>query len=69
MCIRDRAYTIDRQVGFQQVVETQIHLNPAQDEQMAALQPEDRAVQLQRMATGYRYVTYATPVPVSYTHL
>ena len=56
------AYTIDRQVGFQQVVETQIHLNPAQDEQMAAMQPEDRAVQLQRMAIGYRYVTYATPV-------
>jgi hypothetical protein len=58
------AFAIDRQVGFQQVVETQIHLNPSQESQMSSLAPEDRAVQLQRMAIGYRYVTYASPLLV-----
>lgn len=57
-------YAIDRQVGFQQVVETQIHLNPSQDEQMSAMAPEDRAVQMQRMVIGYRYVSYASPLLV-----
>jgi hypothetical protein len=53
---------IDRQVGFEQVVETQNHLNPAQQEQLSAMQPEDRAIQMQRMVTGYRYVSYAAPL-------
>jgi hypothetical protein len=56
------AFSIDRQVGFAQVVETQIHLNPTQDSQLSSLTPEDRAVQVQRMAIGYRYTAYAYPV-------
>jgi hypothetical protein len=55
-------YTIDRQVGFTQLVETQIRLNPSQESQMSSLTPDQRAVQLQRMAIGYRYTTYAYPV-------
>jgi hypothetical protein len=55
-------YAIERQVGFTQLVETQIHLNPSQDAQMSSLTPDQRAVQLQRMAIGYRYTTYAYPV-------
>jgi hypothetical protein len=58
------AFAIDRQVGFDQVVETQIHLNPSQEQQISSLAPEDRAVQMQRMIAGYRYVTYATPLLV-----
>src|ERR1700728_3821087 len=50
------AFAIDRQVGFQQVVETQIHLNPSQENQMSSMAPEDRALQMQRMTVGYRYV-------------
>lgn len=58
------AFTIDHQVGFEQVVETQIHLNPSQENQMSSMAPEDRALQMQRMTVGYRYVTYASPLLV-----
>jgi hypothetical protein len=56
------AYTIDRKVGFEQVVETQIHLSPSQESQMASLPPDARALQLHRMAIGYKYATYASPI-------
>ena len=56
------SYTIDHKVGWPQVVETQVHLNPAQESQMSSLSAEDRALQMQRMTTGYRYVSYAYPI-------
>ena len=56
------AYTIDHKVGFAQVAETQVHLSPSQEEQLSSLTPEDRALQMQRRATGTRYITYGFPL-------
>jgi hypothetical protein len=56
------AYTIDRQVGYERVVQNVLHETPKQEEQMASLKPEDRAARLNGMAKGYRYTSYASPV-------
>ena len=56
------AFTIDRQVGFERVVENQIQLSPKQEEAMASLTPEQRASRMTGMVAGYRYSTYASPV-------
>jgi hypothetical protein len=58
------AFTIDRKVGFEQLVETQMHLNPSQEEQLSSLPPEVRTAQMQKIAVGYRYFTYASPLLV-----
>jgi len=55
-------YSIDRKVGWDQVVETQIQLNPSQQSQMSSLDPAARTLQMQRMVLGYRYVSYAFPL-------
>ena len=54
--------TIDRKVGFERVVENQIHASPRQEEQLATLSPEVRARQMRGMTTGYRYTSFASPV-------
>jgi len=56
------SFTIEHKVGWEQVVETQIHMNPAQQAQMAELTPEVQAQQMHRMVLGYRYASYAYPV-------
>jgi hypothetical protein len=56
------AYTIDRQVGFVQVAETQVHLSPSQEEQLSSLTPADRADQMQKRAAFTRYFTYGFPL-------
>ncbi|GAC1418703.1 MAG: hypothetical protein NVSMB62_10710 [Acidobacteriaceae bacterium] len=58
------AFSIDRKVGFEQVVENQIHLNPSQESQLNALEPPERAARLRSMAAGYRYTSYAYPLVV-----
>ena len=55
-------FTIDKQVGFDRVVENTIHSSPKQEEQLSGLPPDQRAVRLKAMATGYRYTSYASPV-------
>jgi hypothetical protein len=55
-------FTIDRQVGFERVVENIIHESPKQEEQMASLTPEQRATRLKGMAAGYRYTSYGSPI-------
>jgi hypothetical protein len=55
-------FTIDRQVGFERVVENTIHSSPKQEEQLSSLTPEQRAARVKGMAAGYRYVSYASPV-------
>lgn len=55
-------YVIDKQVGFDRVVENVVHDSPKQEEAMAEATPEVRTVQLRRMATGYRSVSYAFPL-------
>lgn len=54
--------TIDRKVGFERVVENQVHNSPRQEEQMSSLAPEARAVQVRRMSAGYRYTSFASPL-------
>lgn len=58
------AFSIDHKVGYEQVVENQIHLNPSQESQLSALEPAARAARLHGMATGYRYFGYAYPLLV-----
>lgn len=54
--------TIDRCVGFERVVNNQRHSSPRQEEQLGNLSPEARELQLRRMAAGYRYASFASPV-------
>jgi hypothetical protein len=49
---------VDKQVGFERVAENQIHQNPKQEEKMASLTDEQRAVQMHGIAAGYRYSSY-----------
>jgi hypothetical protein len=56
------AFTIDRQVGFERVVENQLQLNPKQEDAMSSLTPEQRATRMKGMVIGYKYSTYAFPV-------
>ncbi len=55
-------FAIDRQVGFDRVVENTIHASPKQEEQLASLTPEQRTTRIKGMAAGYRYTSYASPV-------
>jgi Yip1 domain len=56
------AFAIDKQVGFERVVENVIHSSPKQEEQLSSLTPEQREGRLKGMAVGYRYTTYASPI-------
>lgn len=55
-------FAIDKQVGFDRVVENVLHDSPKQEEQMSSLPPDQRAGRLKGMAAGYKYVSYATPI-------
>jgi hypothetical protein len=55
-------YAIDKQVGFDRVVENVIHDSPKQEEQISSLPPDQRASRLKAMANGYKYVSYSTPI-------
>jgi hypothetical protein len=58
------AFTIQRQVGWQQVVETQIQMNPSQQSQFGSLTPAQQASQMHGMVVGYQYSAYASPLLV-----
>ena len=55
-------FTVDRQVGFDRVVENTIHSSPKQEEQLSSLTPDQRAARIKGMAAGYRYTSYASPL-------
>jgi len=55
-------FAIDRQVGFERVVENQIQASPKQQDALANLTPEQRAARVHGMAIGYRYTSFAFPV-------
>jgi Yip1 domain len=55
-------FVIDKQVGFERVVENVIHASPKQEDQLSSLTPEQRATRMKGMATGYRYTSYASPI-------
>jgi hypothetical protein len=55
-------FAIDKQVGFERVVENVIHQSPKQEEQLANLTPEQREGRIRAMSMGYRYTSYASPI-------
>jgi Yip1 domain len=55
-------FVIDKQIGFERVVENVIHASPKQEEQLTSLTPEQRAGRMKGMAAGYRYTSYASPI-------
>ena len=56
--------SIERKVGWEQVVETQVRMNPSQQNQMSSLTPEEQAQRMHVMVASYRYSSYAAPVLV-----
>jgi hypothetical protein len=63
------AYSIEHKVGFEQLFETQIHLNPTQQSQLNQLDPAARAMRLHAVAVGYRWTTYSYPILLLLTAL
>lgn len=55
------SWSIDRKVGFEQLTETQIHMSPAREAQLNALEPEARAENLRRGAVITKYISFAYP--------
>ncbi|MEO6911064.1 MAG: YIP1 family protein [Edaphobacter sp.] len=55
-------FSINRQVGFERVVENQIQASPKQQDALESLTPEQRAGRMHAMAVGYRYTSYAFPL-------
>jgi hypothetical protein len=55
---------IQQKVGWEQVVQTQIHMTPSMQSQMSSLTPEAQAQRMHIMALSYQYSAYATPVIV-----
>ncbi|WP_433974846.1 Yip1 family protein [Tunturiibacter lichenicola] len=55
-------YAIDKQVGFDRVVENVLHDSPKQEEQISSLPPDQRAARMKVMEAGYKYVSYSTPI-------
>ena len=58
------AFVIDKQVGFDTVVQNTLHDSPKQEQALAEAEPKQRAAQLHMMSTSYRYTSYASPVLV-----
>ncbi len=56
------AFAIDKQVGYETVVQNTLHDSPKQEEKFAAMEPQQRASQLHVMAASYRYSSYASPL-------
>ena len=56
------AYTIDKKVGYDTVVQNTMRDSPKQAEKFDQLEPAQKAAQLRVMAAGYRYTSYASPV-------
>ncbi len=57
-------YTVDRQIGFDQVSANEIAKSPKRAEQLDKLPPEQKARQIQLSTTITRIASYAIPVTV-----
>jgi Yip1 domain len=55
-------FAIERQVGWEQVAQTQLHMSPRQQSQMADLAPDEQAQRMHGIVLGYRYGSYGYPV-------
>jgi hypothetical protein len=58
------AVSVERRVGWSQVVENQLHANPAQESQLSDMDPAARATRARTMVAAYQYMTYASPAIV-----
>ena len=56
------AFVIDKQVGFDTVVQNTLHDSPKQEQALAEAEPKQRAAQLHMMSVSYRYTSYFSPV-------
>ncbi|WP_263382957.1 YIP1 family protein [Granulicella arctica] len=56
------AFVIDKQVGYDTVVQNSLHDSPKQEQALAETEPKQRAVQLRLMTMSYRYTAYASPI-------
>ena len=56
------AYTVDKQVGFDRVTETQIHNSPKQEEAMNQMTPDQKAARMAITTKITKGITYAVPV-------
>jgi hypothetical protein len=54
--------SIEKQVGWDTVVQNSMHSNPKQEAQFAEMEPKQRATQLHAIAAGYRYSSFASPL-------
>lgn len=57
-------FTVDKRIGWGQVMETQIQSSPKNAEKMDAMAPEQRAKIMKYQETGARVMGYASPVTV-----
>ncbi len=62
-------YTVDRQIGFDQVTANEIAKSPKRAEQLDKLPPEQKARQIQISTTVTRIISYATPAVVLIIYL
>ncbi len=58
------AYTVDRQVGFARVVETQMKASPTAQDRMNQLPPEQKGPAIARQVTVTRAITYGSSLPI-----
>ena len=55
-------YAVERQVGWEQVVENVIQQSPQQQDRLANMTPEQAAAMKRGMQMFFRYIAYATPL-------
>jgi hypothetical protein len=55
-------FVIQKQVGWDTVVQNSVHSNPKQEAQLAELEPGRRATQIHAMAVGFKYSSYMSPL-------
>jgi hypothetical protein len=53
---------VQKKVGWERVVETQVQLNPSMQGQLASLTPDRQAQRMHVTVLGYQYGAYATPL-------
>jgi hypothetical protein len=53
---------IQKKVGWERVVETQVQMSPSMQSQLASLTPDQQAQRMHVTVLGYQYGAYATPL-------
>jgi hypothetical protein len=55
---------IQKKVGWERVVETQVQMSPSMQSQLASLTPDQQAQRMHGIVLGYQYSAYASPLLV-----